>query len=244
MFATLSYMSGHSKWTQIKRKKAAADVKKGAVFTRLSQNITLAAREGGDPETNFKLRLAVEQARDASLPKENIERAIKRGTGELGGGNLTEVTYEGYGPGGSQIIIKAVTDNVNRTVSELRHILDKSGGSLGSAGAVMWNFTEKGVARVLKGGVGKDEIELAAIEAGADDIQDEEDGLTILTAVKNLHALKNSLETKGFKIESADIEYVPKTTAELNEADRQKFETLTQELEDCEDVHDYYTNVE
>lgn len=237
-------MSGHSKWTQIKRKKAAADVKKGAVFTRLTQNITFAARQGGDPETNFKLREAIDLARDASLPKENIERAIKRGTGELGGGNLSEVIYEGYGPGGTQIIIKAVTDNINRTVSELRHILDKSGGSLGSAGAVMWNFTEKGVVRALKGGIGKDEIELVAIEAGADDIQDEEDGLTIFTAVKNLHALKMALPEKGVKIESADIEYVPKTSAALSEPDRQRLEALFSELEDCADVRDYYSNVE
>ena len=237
-------MSGHSKWAQIKRKKGAADVKKGAVFTRLSQNITLAAREGGDPETNFKLRMAVELARDASLPKENITRAIKRGTGELAGGELTQVIYEGYGPAGSQIIIKAVTDNVNRTVSQLRQILTKSGGSLAGSGAVMWNFEQKGVARLLKGGLNKDELELAAIDGGADDIQEEEDGLTILTGVKNLYNLKRSLEQKGVKIESADIEYIPKTAVVLSEPDRQKFDSLVQELEEMQDMSDYYTNIE
>lgn len=236
-------MSGHSKWAQIKRKKATADVKKGAVFTRLSQNITLAAAEGREPETNFKLRMAIDLGRAASLPKENIERAIKRGTGELAGGNLTEAIYEGCGPAGSQLIIKAVTDNPNRTVSELRNVLSKNGGSLAGSGAVLWNFEQKGVARVLGGNINKEELELIAIDAGADDIQDEEDGLTILTSVKNLHHLKKSLEAKSVKVESADIEYVPKSKIVLSESDQRKFDELCGELEDLGDVNDYYTNV-
>ena len=236
-------MSGHSKWKQIKNKKGVADAKKGAIFTRLSKIITLAAREGGDPAMNFKLATAVEQARTMNMPKDNIERAIKRGTGEEASAQLHEVVYEGYGPEGVALIITGVTDNVNRTVSEVRATLTKHGGTMASEGAVRWNFEHKGVIR-LEGITNRDEVELAAIDAGADDIREEEGGLLIATEPKNLQHLKQSLEKQGIKCAYAEVEYLPKTTVALDEHNQAKLERITDALDDLEDVQDYYTNAE
>jgi len=236
-------MSGHSKWHSIKYQKAAADAKKGAIFTRISRNITMAAKEsGGDIETNFKLRLAVDQAKTVNMPKDNIERAIKKGTGEGAENQLQEITYEGYGPAGVAIIIKTVTDNNKRTVSDVRHTLTKSGGSLGESGSVMWNFEQKGVIRLDAKNLDKNNIELIAIDADADDIQDDEDGIMITTNPKNLQNLKQMLEKNGTTTEYADIEYIAKNTVDTTENEKTKLEKLTDALDELEDVSDYYTN--
>jgi len=236
-------MSGHSKWHSIKYQKAAADAKKGAVFTRIGRNITVAAREsGGNPDTNFKLRIAMDQARSANMPKDNIERAIKRGTGEGSENALQEVLFEGYGPAGAAIIIKAVTDNNKRTVSDVRHTLNKSGGSLGETNSVLWNFELKGVIRLEANNADKERLELAAIDAGADDIRSDADGIMITTEPKNLQKLKEALEKNEFSCEYADVEYVAKNTVDLSEAEKNKLASLTEALDELEDVSDYYTN--
>ena len=235
-------MSGHSKWKQIKYKKGAADAKRGAIFSRLSKVITLAAREGGDPAANFKLATTIDQARAVNMPKDNIERAIAKGAGEEGGSELREILYEGYGPAGVAILIQTVTDNVNRTVSEVRHILQKYGGSLATSNAVQWNFEQKGVIRLEKAGQDREALELAAIEAGADDIKEEEDLFTITTAPKNLQHLKEALASQGIKSEYAEMEYAAKNSVKLNEADGAKLDSLIEALNELEDVNDYYTN--
>lgn len=238
-------MSGHSKWKQIKRQKAVSDAKKGAVFTRLIRNIILASREGGgDPAGNFKLATAIEQARAVNMPKDNIERAIKKGAGEDAGAELREVVYEAYGPGGVAILIKAATDNLNRTVSEVRHALQRNHGTIASGGAVAWNFDQKGVVRLAQAPANKEELELSAIDAGADDINEEEGGLVITTETKNLQRLKEALEKQGFKNEYVDLEFIPKNTIALNDDDQAKLETLTTALDELEDVQDYYTNAQ
>lgn len=236
-------MSGHSKWKQIKNKKASSDTKKGALFTRMSKIIALAAKEGSDPNTNFKLRMAIDQAHTVNMPKDNIARAISRASGEGEENVLHEVIYEGYGPGGVAVIIEAVTDNLNRTVSAVRHAMQKSDGALAESNAVRWLFGQKGVIRFAQKPANAEALELAAIEAGADDIQAEENGLVILTEAKNLQHLKEALEKSGFKSDYAQIEFVPKTTITLNEADRSKLENLLATLDELEDVNDYYTNV-
>jgi YebC/PmpR family DNA-binding regulatory protein len=236
-------MSGHSKWSSIKHQKAASDAKKGAVFTRMARAVSIAAREGGgDVETNFKLRMAIDQAKTFNVPKENIERAIKRGTGESSEGQLQETIYEGYGPGGVAIIIKVVTDNTNRAVSDIRHVLSKHGGSLGESGSVMWNFELKGVVRFRAEGIERDAIELAAIDAGAEDIKEEEESLMITTDTKNVQALKEALESKDVIVEFAEIEYIPKNTVDIDGSVKKKLDALTNALEELEDVNDFYTN--
>ncbi len=240
-------MSGHSKWSTIKRQKATTDAKRGAIFTKLGNLITIAAREkGGNPETNFSLRIAIDKAKTANMPKENIDRAIKRGTGELGGEQIEELLYEGFGPAKSQFIIKALTGNKNRSAANIRHIFTKYGGSLGS---VMWNFEQKGVIRIkdeeLKNkDLPSEEFELGLIDEGVDDIIKEDEGITIYTKVEDLQKVKNFLEQKNIKIESADIEYVEKEKQQVSKDDRDKVEKFIEELENCEDVADYYTNVD
>ncbi|MFH1822273.1 MAG: YebC/PmpR family DNA-binding transcriptional regulator [Patescibacteria group bacterium] len=244
-------MSGHSKWSTIKRAKAVTDAKRGAVFTKLGNLITVAAREkGGDVSANFNLRLAIEKAKAANMPKENIERAIKRGTGELGGEQVLELIYEGIGPAKSQFIIKSLTDNKNRSAASIRHIFSKYDGVLGS---VMWNFSQHGVVRIsdlpaspeLQRGerFPIDDLTLELIDAGAEDIIKEEEGLTIITKVEDLQKLRNFLEEKNIKTETADIEYVAKDKIEVGGENKEKIEKFIEELEDSEDVADFYTNV-
>jgi len=235
-------MSGHSKWATIKRAKGAKDAKRGAIFTKLGKMITVAAKEkGGDMETNFSLRMAMDKAKAANMPKDNIEKAIKRGTGELAGGQIEELMYEGFGPAKSQFVVRSLTDNKNRSAATIRHSFTKYGGSLG---AVMWNFTQKGVVRILNEEFQvNDEIELELIEAGADDIEKEDEGITITTKVEDLQLLKKYFDKKEIKTESAEIEYVAKEELKLNESDKEKYEKFIEELEDNEDVTDYYTNV-
>jgi len=244
-------MSGHSKWATTKRAKAIVDAKKGAIFTKVSNLITMAAREkGGDPSTNFTLRIAVEKARAANMPKDNIERAIKRGTGELAGASIEELIYEGLGPAKSQFIVKCLTDNKNRTASTVRHIFSKAGGSFGAVG---WNFQIKGVLLIsnfqfppIRGHAisNMEEFELELIDAGADDVTREDGGMTILTKPEDLQKVKNFLESKNIATQSAEIEYVAKDKMSISDEEKIQIEKFIDELEDNEDVSDYFTNVD
>jgi len=238
-------MSGHSKWETTHRQKELVDAKRGAIFTKLGNVIAIAARKGGDPNANPSLRAAIDRARAASMPKDNIERAVKKGTGELGGAQVEELYYEAIGPANSQIVIKCITDNKNRSVANIRHTVGKFGGAFGS---VLWNFEHKGVLMVsmeeLKNkNINFDDFELELIDQGVDDLDKEEAGLTIYTKVDNLAKVKNFLEAKGLKVESAEIEYVAKDKIDASAADREKIEKLLEELDDNEDVSDYYTNL-
>ena len=236
-------MSGHSKWSTIKRKKGATDAKRGAIFTKLGKLIAVAAREkGGDPDTNFSLRMALDKAKSANMPKDTIERAIKRGTGELEGEQIVELIYEGIGPANSQFIVKALTDNKNRSAASIRHVFTKYGGSFGS---VMWNFEQKGVFRITNDEfrITSDEDELELIEAGADDIAREDEGVTLFTKPGDLQKVRKCLEEKNIRIESAEIEYIVKDETSASDEDKEKIEKFIEELEDNEDVADYYTNV-
>lgn len=234
-------MSGHSKWATIKRAKAITDAKRGAVFTKLGNLITIAAREkGGDPNANFSLRMAIEKAKAANMPKENIERSIKRGTGELAGEQIEELIYEGFGPIKSQFIVKSLTDNKNRSAANIRHLFTKDGGSLGS---VIWNFEQKGVIRISDIGYRISDIELDLIDAGVQDVLKEEEGITLFTKIEDLQKVKKFLEDKQIKTETADIEYVARETQSVKGEDKEKIDKFIQELEDSEDVADYYTNV-
>ncbi len=236
-------MSGHSKWATTKRAKAVVDAKRGAAFTKLANLIIMNAKKGGDPVTNFSLRLAIDRARAANMPKDNIERAIKRGTGELAGAAIEELIYEGIGPAQSQFIVRCLTDSRNRAASLIRHIFDKVGGSLS---AVMWNFELKGVIMVSASEVAKinfDELELELIDAGASDIINEAEGLTIYSDTANLQAIKKLLEEKAVAVESSEIEYVAKEKRELTEEEQEKIERFVEALDECDDVADYYSNV-
>ena len=237
-------MSGHSKWATTKRAKAIVDAKKGAIFTKFSNNITIAARDkGGDPTVNFILRVAIDKAKAVNMPKDNIERAIKRGTGELGGATIAEYIYEGMGPTKSQFIVKALTDNKNRSASSVRHIFSKYGGSMGG---VMWNFELKGVVRIineeLKGGL-SDDLELELIDAGADDIIKEDEGITIFTKTENLQKIKLLLDAKNIKTETSEMEYIAKEEMQLSDSDKESVQKFIDELEGDEDVSDYYSNI-
>jgi YebC/PmpR family DNA-binding regulatory protein len=238
-------MSGHSKWATTHKQKEATDAKRGAAFTKLANVITIAARKGGDPAMNFALSTAVDRAKAANMPKENIERAIKRGTGELEGATLEELVYEAVGPANSQFVMKITTDNKNRTAAEVRHLLAQHGGAMS---AVLWNFDLKGVIRVSAAvaaakGLASDEGQLELIDAGADDVRNEAEGLTIITAGNNLQKVKKYLEDKGVAAESAEIEYVAKDTIEVTGDDSAKIDGIMAAMDDNEDISDYYSNL-
>ncbi|MFA6215734.1 MAG: YebC/PmpR family DNA-binding transcriptional regulator [Patescibacteria group bacterium] len=235
-------MSGHSKWATTKRAKSATDAKRGALFTKLSKAVTIAARlGGGDPSANFRLRLAIDQAKFANVPKDNIERAIKRGTGELAGGIIEQITYEGFGPGGSAIIIECLTDNRNRTAASIKHILTKYGGSFGGPNSVAWMFEQKGVINIAKI---SDDLELELIDAGSLDIIKDSDTVTIYTKPNDLKKIKELLEKKGTVIQNAEIEQVAKEKKELTGEVKEKLEKLFTDLDEDEDVNNYYTDAE
>lgn len=240
-------MSGHSKWSTIKRKKGVLDAKRGQIFTKMAKLVMVAAKQGGgDPETNFKLRLAVDKARSVNMPSANVERAIKKGTGESAEGNqLEELVYEAYGPGGVALIIEAVTDNKNRTLPEIKTILSDHGGRLGETGSVQWMFKKQGVVVINKPADDKKEMaELVAIEAGADDIKEEDGDLVIYTKSNQLTAVKESLEEAGLTIDSADVELSP--TNPLNIKDKselERIERLMMALDEQEDVNEVYSNL-
>ncbi|MEI7452217.1 MAG: YebC/PmpR family DNA-binding transcriptional regulator [Candidatus Falkowbacteria bacterium] len=238
-------MSGHSKWATTHRQKELVDAKRGAIFTKMGNVISIAARRGGDPDANPSLRSAIDRARAASMPKDNIERAIKKGTGELGGDQVEELYYEAVGPHNTQFVIKVITDNKNRSSANVRHIFSKLGGSFGP---VIWNFEQKGVimiaaAEVEAKKINADDLELELIDAGILDMDKSDDGLVIYVKMEDLNKMKEELESRGIKIESAELEYVAKTKQELNEEDTLKMDKIFEALEDDEDVNDYYTNI-
>lgn len=237
-------MSGHSKWSQIKRQKGAADAKRGATFTKLGREIAVAARQGGgDPAANFRLRLAVQRARDANMPADTIERAIKRAVGGGEAESLDEVTYEGYGPGGIAILVEAMTDNRNRTAASIRSIFDRGGGNLGESGSVAWQFKSRGVISVNAPGK-EEEVELAAIDAGAVDVQSEEGEVQIYTEREDLEAVRRALSEAGFEVSSAELSMVPDVTIDLDEQKSVTALKLLDKLENDDDVQKVYTNAE
>ena len=240
-------MSGHSHWHSIKYQKGAADAKRSRAFSKLARQISVAAREGGgNPDTNSKLRLAIEQARAINMPKNNIERAIKRGTGELAGEKLEEVIFEAYGPGGIAIIIKGITDNKNRTLGEIKQTLAQNGGKLADEGSVRWLFERKGVVTVDKNQnlKNKEELELDAIEAGAEDISWHKDCLLdIYTEPEDLEKVKKNLEGKEVKIDSASLDWVPKQPIEIEEKEKETAKKLFDALDENEAVQDIYSNL-
>ncbi|HFB83351.1 YebC/PmpR family DNA-binding transcriptional regulator [Thermosulfuriphilus ammonigenes] len=236
-------MAGHSHWAQIKRKKAAVDAKRGKIFTKLIREIMVAARlGGGDPSGNPRLRAAIQAARAVNMPKENIERAIKKGTGEIAGEAYEEVTYEGYGPGGVAVLIESMTDNKRRTVSELRHIFSKCGGNLAEPGAVAWVFERKGLIVVSREAIGEEELLDLALEAGAEDVREQESEYEVITTPEAFEEVKKALEERVSLI-SAQVTMVPKTTVRLeDEKSVQQMMRLMDMLEEHDDVQKVYAN--
>jgi YebC/PmpR family DNA-binding regulatory protein len=238
-------MSGHSKWSSIKHKKGAADAKRGKLFSKLSRAIIVAAKEGGpDPAGNLALQNAIEKARSYSMPKDNIERAIARGSGADSDAQAFEtVIYEGYGPNGVAVIVEALTDNRNRTASDVRHAFERNDGNLGGSGAVTWLFERRGVVLVPADGVDEDELMLAAAEGGADDVSRDGSSYEIVSAPENLTSVREALEQSGYTIENAELTMVPKTTVEVaDQADAKKVLRLIDQLEDSDDVQDVFSN--
>ena len=230
-------MSGHSKWSQIKRQKGANDAKRGAVFTKLGREITIAARAGGsDPDANYRLRLAMEKARAENMPADNIKRAIERATGGSAAEQYEEIVYEGYGPGGVALLVEAATDNRNRTAADVRAMFTKSGGQLAGAGAVAWQFEPRGVVVVSRNGMDADEVALAAIDAGADDVDTEGDPIEVLTSPTQLEQLRQALAGTGVTIESAEVTMQPTTPIDVDEHVARQNLRLIESLEDLDDV--------
>jgi len=236
-------MSGHSKWSTIKRKKGAADARRGKVFSRLAKEIAVAAASGGgDPGANPRLRTALLAARAQNMPKENVERAIKKGTGELPGATYEESRYECYGPGGVALIVDVLTDNKNRTVAEIRHLVTKYQGSMAESGAVRWNFEPKGMITIPKGAHSDDEVFEKAIEAGAEDVDMAGDAYEITTGLHELHAVAEALEGLGLTAENVEATMAPKTTVQVEGKDAAAILKLMEALEDQEDVQQVYAN--
>ncbi len=238
-------MSGHSKWAQVKHKKAAVDAKRGKVFTKIVKEISVAARlGGGDPDGNPRLRTALEKAKEVNMPQDNIKRAIMKGTGELPGMTYEETVYEGYGPGGTAILLDVLTDNRNRTVSEIRHIMTKHGGNLGEAGCVAWMFEKKGYILVEKTNIDEDSLMLITLESGAEDMKNDprEDSFEIITAPEDMNKAKTSLEAAGVPFSLAEITMLPKSYVSLDEKTANQMIRLIEALEDHEDVQNVYTN--
>lgn len=235
-------MSGHSKWAKIKRGKASEDAKRGAIFTRLGNAIAVAAKGGGDPNMNPSLALAVEKAKAANMPNVNIERSIKRGTGELGGEAIQEYMYEGYGPGGVAIIVEAASDNKNRISSEVRTAFSKKGGNLAESGAVAFQFTRKGVIRVKFSG-DPDEAILTVLDAGAEDAVEEDGELIVYTEMKQLHAVREALKNSGLEVIEAELQYVPNEVMKIEDPTKaKKILNLMDALEEVEDITNTFSN--
>ncbi len=236
-------MSGHNKWAKIKRKKGVTDTKRGQLFTRLIKEMTIATRDGGgNPKDNPRLRLAIEKAQAANMPQENIKRAIQRGTGELPGIVYEEITYEGYGPAGVALIIESVTDNKNRTVSELRHMLERYGGKLGAANSVAWSFHRKGVIHVAKASYNEDELLNIILEAGADDMKTDDESYEIVTAPEHFHAVTQALSAKGIKMEESEIQLIAQNSVKVEGKEAEQVLKLVEMLEEYEDVQHVYAN--
>ncbi len=239
-------MSGHSHFKSIKHQKEIADAKKGQAFSKLTREITVAAKEkGGDPNTNPKLRLVMEKAKELNMPKENVERAIKKGTGELAGEKLEEITFEAFGPAGIAIIIEGITDNKNRAFGEIKQILNQNGGKIANESSVRWLFDKKGIITIdnSKKESDKEQLEMTAIEAGADDISWQDDILDIYTKPENLDLVRKTLEEKEIKIESASLSWVAKEPTEIGEKDRKSSQELFEALDENEAVQNIYSNL-
>jgi YebC/PmpR family DNA-binding regulatory protein len=236
-------MSGHSKWHSIKHKKGALDAKRGKLFTKLIKELTVAARSGGgDPAGNARLRKAVADAKAANMPNDTIDRAVRRGTGEEGGVNYEEITYEGYGPGGVALLIEAMTDNRNRTVAEIRHIFAKNGGNLGESGSVGWMFDKKGYIVVEKSAKSEDQLFDIAIDAGAEDVRDDEDNWEIITAPENFEAVQTAIKSSGITLQVAEVEMVPQNYIKLEGSQAGQMVKLMEALEDHDDVQKVSAN--
>jgi len=236
-------MSGHSHWATIKRKKGAADAKRGKLWSKLSKKVIVAARVGGgDPDMNPRLRLAIDKAKGANMPKDTIDKAIKKGTGEIGGATYEEVTYEGYGPGGVALMAQALTDNRNRTGPELKKIFERSGGNLSTTNSVAWMFVRKGELVVSDTDAGEDLLMEAALDAGAEDIQHEGDIFTITTDPEAYEAVKKALEDKGIAIQNSELAMIPSSTVVLDAEGGRKVLKLMEALDDHDDVQEVYAN--
>jgi len=235
-------MSGHSKWATIKHKKAATDAKRGSLFTKLIKEITIAARSGGKPEANPRLRVAIERAKESSMPSDNIERAVKKGTGELEGISYEDITLEGYGPGGVAFYIEGVSDNKNRTTSEVRTIFSKRGGNMAGAGSVAWMFEKKGYIVVSKKTVDEDKLMGIVLDAGAEDLVVEDENYAVKTETKDFDKVKKALEAATIATESAEVTFVPKSTVKVTGDDVRKVLDLVDALEEHEDVQNVYAN--
>ncbi|MGD9819728.1 MAG: YebC/PmpR family DNA-binding transcriptional regulator [Desulfomonilaceae bacterium] len=236
-------MSGHNKWSTIKHKKGAADAKRGKIFSKIIKEITIAARMGGgDPEGNPRLRTVLNAARNANMPKDNIDRAIKRGTGEIAGVTYEEITYEGYGPGGVAVLVEALTDNKNRTVAEIRHIFDKYNGNLGESGCVSWIFEKKGIINVPAQGLTEDQVMELALESGAQDVTMEDDMFEITTDPAEFEAVRKAVEDKGWKIDEASITMVPQNSVKLEGKKAEQMLKMMDVLDDHEDLQNVYAN--
>ncbi|MGQ9623062.1 MAG: YebC/PmpR family DNA-binding transcriptional regulator [Candidatus Caldatribacteriaceae bacterium] len=236
-------MSGHSKWAQIKHKKARTDLERGKAFSKLIRLITVAARQGGgNPENNPRLRLAIQKAREVNMPQENIEKAIKKGTGELEGVTYEEIVYEGYGPGGVAIMVEATTDNRNRTTAEIRHLFSRYGGSLGETGCVSWVFERKGLISFEKDRADEETIMSVAIDAGAEDIRSTETTIDVITAPEDFEQVREVIERSGLRYAVAQVTMVPKTTVSVEGKQAQQVLSLVEALEDHDDVQEVYAN--
>lgn len=238
-------MSGHSKWHTIKHQKGVTDARRGQLFTRLTRELIVAVREGGsNPESNYRLRLAFQKARDSNMPMDNIDRAMKKGSGELGGTGLTDLTLEGYGPNGTAILVRALTDNRNRTVQEVRSAFAKHGGNLGESGCVSWLFESKGVITVKADGLNTDDLALNAIDAGADDVKVEGNYVEIYTKPEDLEAIRSALETKNILVATAELMMVPKTVVRLDAEAALRTLRLLDKLEELEDIQHVSSNAD
>ncbi|UCE34629.1 MAG: YebC/PmpR family DNA-binding transcriptional regulator [Deltaproteobacteria bacterium] len=236
-------MSGHSKWHSIKHKKGAVDAKRGKIFTKLIKEITVATRMGGkDPDSNARLRAAIAAAKAENMPKENIERGIKKGTGELEGSTYEEATYEGYGPGGVAVLVEVLTDNRNRAVAEVRHLFERHGGSLGAAGCVAWMFSQKGLIVLPRDQTDEEKLFEVALEAGAEDIKEEEKEFEVITEPSLFEQVKTAIERTGLTYALAEITMIPQTTTILEGKNAQQMLTLMELLEDNDDVNHVYAN--
>ena len=237
-------MSGHSKWANIQHRKGRQDAKRGKEFTKAAKEIIIAAKNGGDPASNSRLRAAIAAAKSINLPKDKIEAAIRKGTGQDAGGDIIEINYEGYGPGGVAVIVETATDNRNRTVAEIRHLMSKGGGSMGENGCVSWKFERKGVIQFSKEKYTEDQLMEAALEAGADDLRDEGDVWEIQTAMADFNAVREAFEAAGLEMISAELNQVPQTTMEVDLETARKLLRFIELLEDNDDVENVYSDAD
>jgi len=238
-------MSGHSKWSTIKHKKGAADAKRGKIFTKLIKEITVAARMGGgDPEANPRLRKAINDAKAQNMPKDNLERAIKKGTGDLEGVEYEELTYEGYGPGGVAVLVECLTDNKNRTVADVRYIFSKAGGNIGTDGCVSWMFDKKGLISVDKEIADEDTLMEIALEAGAEDVKDEGDCFEVITDPADFDTVKEAIEAASIKYQVAEVTMIPQTQTRVEGKEAEQMIKFMDAMDDCDDIQKFYSNAE